>query len=100
MGWFKKLVDGADGDMKIWTVFMNTHSAWCVDDLTRTVLALQKAKRPFFGPTRRADGLYQLYVEIPSHHYVEIDSKTYSAAKTGVEAKPWSETMSPGKWLC
>jgi hypothetical protein len=30
MGWFKKLVDGADGDMKIWTVFMNTHSAWWV----------------------------------------------------------------------
>ena len=30
MGWFKKMVDGVDGDMKIWTVFMNTHCAWCV----------------------------------------------------------------------
>jgi hypothetical protein len=35
--------------------------------------------------------VYQLYVEVPFHHYVEIDSNVYDAAKTGVEAKSWDE---------
>lgn len=55
-----ELIDAADGDMKVWSVFCNTHIGWCVDELTSTVLALQADGVPFFGPTRRADGVFQL----------------------------------------
>jgi len=71
MQWFKSLVDQLDGDMQVWTIYMNTHCAWCVDDLTPTVRSLQQAGVPFFGPTMRADGVYQLYLELPAHHYVD-----------------------------
>jgi len=89
--WFKTLIDALDENMKTWTVFMNTHCAWCVDDLTPVVLSLQKAGVPFFGPTLRADGVRQLYVEVPTHHYVEIDSNAYDESATGIAARPWSE---------
>ena len=80
-----------DGDMKTWTVYANTHCAWCVEDLTPVVLSLQRASVPFFGPTLRADGVKQLYLEVPSHHYIEIDSNVYDASVTGVAARPWNE---------
>ena len=109
-------IDEADDDMRAWTVFCagpasmvsastlstrrragNTHCAWCVDDLTPVVAALEIDSKPFFGPVRRgvatstpssvrrvpftqvrrADGVFQLYVELPYHHYLEIDSLTF-----------------------
>ena len=86
-----ELIDRVDGDMKVWSVYANTHVGWCVADLTPTVLALQADGVPFFGPTRRADGVFQLYLELPYLHYLEVDSLCYDAARTGIEAKPWSE---------
>lgn len=86
-----ELIDASDGDMKVWSVFCNTHIGWCVAELTSMVLALKADGVPFFGPTRRADGVYQLYVELPYLHYLEIDSLQYDDAQTGIEARPWSE---------
>uniref|UniRef100_A0A7S2CAY1 Uncharacterized protein n=1 Tax=Haptolina brevifila TaxID=156173 RepID=A0A7S2CAY1_9EUKA len=91
MQWFKSLVDQLDGDMQVWTIYMNTHCAWCVDDLTPTVRSLQQAGVPFFGPTMRADGVYQLYLELPAHHYVEVDSVVYNESAAGRPARPWNE---------
>ena len=51
-------IDEADDDMRAWTVFCNTHCAWSVDDLTPIVAALEIDSKPFFGPVKRADGLY------------------------------------------
>jgi hypothetical protein len=55
-----ELIDRVDGDMKVWSVYANTHVGWCVSDLTPIVLALQRDGVPFFGPVRRADGMFQL----------------------------------------
>lgn len=44
--------------------------------ISQQVAALVKDAKPFFGPVRRADGLYHFYVELPYHHYLEIDSAT------------------------
>lgn len=85
------LIDQTDQDMKVWSVYANTHVGWCVADLTPMVLALQADGVPFFGPTKRADGVYQLYCELPYLHYIEIDSLSYDAERTGREAKPWAE---------
>ena len=85
------LIDRVDQDMKVWSVYANTHVGWCVGDLTSTVKLLQADGVPFFGPTRRADGVYQLYCELPYLHYIEIDALKYDAAATGVDATPWAE---------
>ena len=78
--------------MKSWTVFCNTHVAWYTRDLTPIVAALQRDGRPFFGPTLRADGVKQLYVELPFHHYLEIDSNVYHYEEHGLpRPKPWAE---------
>ena len=55
---------------------------------------LQADAKPFFGPTRRADGVYQLYVELPYLHYLEVDSLVYRAERTGRPARPWTEVAS------
>ena len=91
--WIASLIDKADADMHCWTVYANTHVGWCVADLTPTVRALQQDGLPFFGPTMRADGVYQLYIELPYLHYLEIDSIVYDAAATGLPAKAWSEVV-------
>ena len=44
---------------------------------------------PFFGPTRRADGVFQLYLPLPYQHIVEVDSTVYDAARTGVAPRDW-----------
>lgn len=62
--WFKNMVDQLDEDMKVWTVYCNTHCAWYVEDLTPVVLSLQKGGVPFFGPTLRADGVHQVAVPL------------------------------------
>ena len=62
--WFKNMVDQLDEDMKVWTVYCNTHFAWYVEDLTPVVLSLQKGGVPFFGPTLRADGVHQVAVPL------------------------------------
>ena len=54
-------------------------------------MALRDGGVPFFGPTRRADGVFQLYFELPYLHYLEVDSTTYRDERTGVPARPWSE---------
>ena len=92
--WMASLIDQADGDMKIWSVYANTHVGWAVADLTPIVLAFQADRVPFFGPTRRADGVYQLYVELPYLHYLEVDSLVYRAERTGRPARPWTEVAS------
>ena len=86
-----ELIDSVDGDMKVWSVYANTHVGWCVADLTPMVERLQRDGVPFFGPTRRADGVFQLYLELPYHHFLEVDSLEYDETRTGVGAKPWTE---------
>ena len=79
--------------MRAWTVFCNTHCAWSVSDLTPVVAALELDSKPFFGPVKRADGVFQLYLELPYLHYLEVDSKRYDARVTGRPAKPWAEAV-------
>ena len=86
-------IDAADDDMRAWTVFCNTHCAWCVDDLTPVVAALEIDSKPFFGPVRRGDGVYQLYVELPYHHYLEIDSLTFKGTVGTPAARAWAEAV-------
>ena len=58
-------IDAADDDMRAWTVFCNTHCAWSVSDLTPVVAALEIDSKPFFGPVKRADGVFQLGCWLP-----------------------------------
>ena len=85
------LVDGADQDMAVWSVYANTHVAWCVAELTSVVRRLLEDGVPFFGPTRRADGVYQLYVELPYLHYLEVDSLVYDGEVAGKPAVGWGD---------
>ena len=64
--------------MAVWSVYANTHIAWCVDELTSVVTRLQQDGVKFFGPTRRADGVFQLYVELPYLHYIPLHYPTHS----------------------
>ena len=105
-------IDEADDDMNAWTVFCNTHCAWSVDDLTPIVAALEIDAKPFFGPVhrgvatsmppmrrvpftqvRRADGVFQLYVELPYHHYLEIDSLTFNGTVGTPSAQAWADVV-------
>ena len=106
-------IDDADDDMRAWTVFCagpassmasastpstrlragNTHCAWCVDDLTPVVAALEVDSKPFFGPVKRADGVFQLYVELPYHHYLEIDSLTFHGTVGTPSARAWADAV-------
>jgi len=86
-------VDAADDDMRAWTVFCNTHCAWSVADLTPIVAALEVESKPFFGPVRRADGIFQLYVELPYHHYLEIDSLTFNGTVGTPSAQAWVDVV-------
>ncbi|CAH0369348.1 unnamed protein product [Pelagomonas calceolata] len=86
-------IDEADDDMRAWTVFCNTHCAWSVDDLTPVVAALEIDSKPFFGPVRRADGVFQLYVELPYHHYLEIDSLTFNGTVGTPSARAWADVV-------
>lgn len=90
------LIDAADQDMAVWSVYANTHIAWCVDELTSVVTRLQQDGVKFFGPTRRADGVFQLYVELPYLHYIEIDSLVYDEKATGRAARGWDRVTSRG----
>ena len=47
------LIDAADEDMKVWSVYANTHVGWCVADLTPTVARLQRDGVPFFAHAAR-----------------------------------------------
>ena len=85
----QRFIDDADRDMTLWSVYANTHIAWCVADLTPIVSRLQADGQPFFGPMRRADGVFQIFVELPHLHYVEVDSVAYNAAATGLLARGW-----------
>lgn len=85
------LVDGADQDMAVWSVYANTHVAWCVAELTSVARRLLEDGVPFFGPTRRADGVYQLYVELPYLHYLEVDSLVYDGEVAGKPAVGWGD---------
>ena len=71
----------------------NTHCAWSVDDLTPVVAALEVDSKPFFGPVKRADGVFQLYVELPYHHYLEIDSLTFKGTVGTPSARAWADAV-------
>ena len=105
-------IDEADDDMQAWTVFCagpasmasastpstrlragNTHCAWSVSDLTPIVAALEIDAKPFFGPVKRADGVFQLYVELPYHHYLEIDSLTFDGTVGTPSARAWADVV-------
>jgi len=97
----KKFMDDQDRDMQAWTCAMNTHVGFSVDDLTPVVAKLQQRRTPFFGPMLRADGVYQLYIELPYHHYLEVDARKYDerlkkstswaecAKRGGVDREDW-----------
>ena len=89
-----------------------THCAWSVDDLTPVVAALEIDSKPFFGPVRRgvatptpsmrrvpftqvrrADGVFQLYVELPYHHYLEIDSLTFKGTVGTPSVQAWADVV-------
>jgi hypothetical protein len=105
-------IDEVDDDMQAWTVFCagpasmasattpptrlragNTHCAWSVSDLTPIVAALEIDSKPFFGPVQRADGVFQLYVELPYHHYLEIDSLTFNGTVGTPSARTWADVV-------
>ena len=70
-----KEIDQLDRDMSIFTTFMDNHAAIMVNDLDPYLKKLKAQKVPFLGPIRRDDGVYQLYIEIPGHLYLELDSR-------------------------
>ena len=43
---------------------------------------------------RRSDGVFQLYLELPYLHYLEIDSLVYDEKKTGLAARGWDRVAS------
>ena len=61
--------------------------------LTPIVAALELDSEPFFGPVRRADGVLQLYVELPYHHYLEIDSLTFKGTVGTPSARAWADAV-------
>ncbi|WP_163832194.1 VOC family protein [Spartinivicinus ruber] len=72
---FYQYIDALDQDMTVFTTFMDNHGAILVEDLNPYLTKLTKNNIPFLGPVRRADGVYQLYIEVPGHMYLELDSK-------------------------
>ena len=40
-----------------------------------------------------ADGVFQLYVELPYHHYLEIDSLTFNGTVGTPSAKAWADVV-------
>ena len=42
---------------------------------------------------RRADGVFQLYVELPYHHYLEIDSLTFKGTVGTPSARAWADAV-------
>lgn len=70
-----QLTDKLDQNMTVFTTFMDNHGAILVDDLNPYLNKLTENDIPFLGPVRRADGMYQLYIKIPGHTYLELDSK-------------------------
>ena len=42
---------------------------------------------------RRADGVFQLYVELPYHHYLEIDSLTFDGTVGTPSARAWADVV-------
>ena len=83
------VVEAGAGNMTEWSALLNTHVGWAVADLTPVVLALQRDGVPFYGPTQRADGVFQLYLPLPHLHIVEVDSTVYDARRTGVAPRAW-----------
>jgi hypothetical protein len=66
-----------DKDCTEWTPWMNNHPAWTAPDLTPIVKRMLEDKVPFFGPVKRGDGVYQVYVKVPTFTYLEVDSSSY-----------------------
>ena len=60
---------------------------------TPVVAALEIDSKPFFGPVKRADGVFQLYVELPYHHYLEIDSLTFNGTVGTPAAQAWADVV-------
>ena len=52
--------------------------------------ALEIDSKPFFA---RADGVFQLYVELPYHHYLEIDSLTFHGTVGTPSARAWADVV-------
>jgi hypothetical protein len=61
--------------------------------ISQQVAALVKDAKPFFGPVRRVDGLCQFYVELPYHHYLEIDLATYAPVGGLPAARAWADAV-------
>lgn len=72
---FYRYMDDLDQNMTVFTTFMDNHGAVLVEDLNPYLQQLTKNNVPFLGPVRRADGVYQLYIEIPGNAYLELDAR-------------------------
>ena len=83
-----KEIDKLDQNMKVFTTFMDNHGAIMVDDLDPYLKKLKANKVPFLGPIRRDDGVHQLYIEVPGHLYLELDSRK---APKSVKAITWKD---------
>lgn len=74
-------IDRLDQGMTVFTTYMDNHGAILVRDLDPYLIRLEQDHIPFLGPIRRDDGVYQLYIEIPGHAYLELDSKLQPKSK-------------------
>ena len=63
----------------------------CVDERWRT--STSSMRRVPFTQVRRADGVFQLYVELPYHHYLEIDSLTFRGTVGTPSARAWADVV-------
>eukprot|EP00510_Aplanochytrium_minuta_P001945 CAMPEP_0184018554 /NCGR_PEP_ID=MMETSP0954-20121128/8215_1 /TAXON_ID=627963 /ORGANISM="Aplanochytrium sp, Strain PBS07" /LENGTH=98 /DNA_ID=CAMNT_0026300031 /DNA_START=651 /DNA_END=947 /DNA_ORIENTATION=- len=79
----------SDKHCTVWTPWMINHSAFAIDDMSQLVKRLKEDDQPFFGPVRREDGVYQIYVRIPYAFYFEIDSGKYDVKVGGKETTTW-----------
>ena len=57
------------------------------------VTSTPSMRRVPFTQVRRADGVFQLYVELPYHHYLEIDSLTFHGTVGTPSARAWADAV-------
>ena len=57
------------------------------------VTSTPSMRRVPFTQVRRADGVFQLYVELPYHHYLEIDSLTFDGTVGTPSARAWADVV-------